>query len=804
MAFPTIQTTATTNGTTATAAPVVNLPATIQNKDLLVVLIRVAVAGAIGWPTGWTELFDVSDDAADDQIALAWRRADGTEGSTITLSSGNGKFAALAYRIRDADDPQVSTRVTGASTTPDPPSFSPSGGSNNYLWLWLGGWEGEQTSPPASTPTNYTNALGASSGTAGVIATNCRVASARRENAVATENPPSWTVSASDDWTACVIAIPPKHWSLPSVGSLAASGVAGLMGLALNTVAGAVVAVGLVAAVIPGNVTLLTPSAGEIFLGLDEGASASRTPLVGTLSLAADAPTLRQDVRVTPNVGTLALISDAPSIVQATGSTPLVGTATFTFVAPSLLVDNIRGPPVGSLTLTGFAPTLQASGDTAITPAVGALALTGIESSSVRGTPLTPSVGNLFFGLEFRPFSGTLALASTAPRLDLQIAPPAGTLTTSGAAFSLDLGVPTPVATHSFTGFSPTIETGTAGTITPSVGSLSATGAVTTIHEGRLSEPLAGASSLSGIAPTVTLPTVVLRTPDAGALVITGAVPALSIGTVIGPNTDIQAQTGELFFGLGDITKTPTAGSLALTGVAGVADRIGSPSITPPVVALMATGQAASLTDILNTSIVPNSGQLKLDRNPTPGNGILILQGFAPTLAHGIAPVAGSLSLAGNAGRNDRGIVPSIGSLTLTGVAPTITLIGGLEVTPSAGNLVLTGERGPEDKRIQPAGVGLSLIGAAPDRDQILVTQAGALDFIGVQAQITGVISLAPRTGLVTTIGNASQVTAITSTLRTTITGSLDILGARPNSAKTITPETGRLGDILSGIIIND
>jgi len=213
-AFPTVAGFNTTNGTTATTAPVVNLPTSISAGQTLIALIRVAVGGAIGWPAGWTEMVDVSTDAADDQIAAAWRKADGTEGTTITLSSGNGKFAALTWRITGATDPTVTAPDfnsfnTGTSTTPDPGNSTPPGGAQDYLWLWIGGWEGEQTSPPASNPTNYGSPIGANSGTSGVTSTNCRVASAHRQLNAATEDAPSWTISASDDWSATVIAVYP-------------------------------------------------------------------------------------------------------------------------------------------------------------------------------------------------------------------------------------------------------------------------------------------------------------------------------------------------------------------------------------------------------------------------------------------------------------------------------------------------------------------------------------------------------------------------------------------------------------------
>jgi len=219
MAFPSVASTATTSGTTATTSAVVNLPASITAGQSLLVLIRSSAGGATTFPAGWTKIVDDDSDASDgsDRTALAWRRADGTEGATITVTLGNsGRFAAIAWRITGARNPElsppeVSNVTTGVSTSPNPGSLTPTGGAQDYLWFWMGGWEGIQTSPPASNPVNYSSdILGADSGTIGGIVGNVRVASATRQLNATTEDPGSWTISSSDDWTAVTVAIYPE------------------------------------------------------------------------------------------------------------------------------------------------------------------------------------------------------------------------------------------------------------------------------------------------------------------------------------------------------------------------------------------------------------------------------------------------------------------------------------------------------------------------------------------------------------------------------------------------------------------
>jgi hypothetical protein len=211
MAFPTVRSTAVTNGTAATSTPTINLPATVSAGDILIVLIRQDNEEGYTWPAGWTALDPLPDtsDGSDDQTSCRWKTATGSEGgTTIQLSrTQSNKFAALSYAIAGANHIEAGGLTVGASTAPNALTFAPSGGTQDYLWLNMGAWEGEQTSPPAATPTNYSNVIGANSGTAGAVTTNCRVASCRRTTTAASEDASAWTISASDNWTAFTIAL---------------------------------------------------------------------------------------------------------------------------------------------------------------------------------------------------------------------------------------------------------------------------------------------------------------------------------------------------------------------------------------------------------------------------------------------------------------------------------------------------------------------------------------------------------------------------------------------------------------------
>jgi hypothetical protein len=205
MAFPSVRSSVVTAGSTAALNPVVNLPATISAGDTLLVAIRSTGLATYTWPVGWTELFQSSADASDD----AW-----SVGGTVTIDTNvTERFAALAWAIQDAADPTVtpptvSSIISASTLTPNPPSLD-TGASKDYLWFSIASSEGENTF--SSYSTNYTlGQLNTSSGSAGAVANNCRIAGSARQLATQTEDPGviTWTGTA-DDTMSVTIAIHP-------------------------------------------------------------------------------------------------------------------------------------------------------------------------------------------------------------------------------------------------------------------------------------------------------------------------------------------------------------------------------------------------------------------------------------------------------------------------------------------------------------------------------------------------------------------------------------------------------------------
>lgn len=212
-----------TPGNTAGTQHSVPLPASVPAGAFLAIFGRIGQAGTISIsdvPSGatWNIVTDESD-ASPDVSFVAYRTtlAAGTEGgSSITFSHANAKMCAVSVAFTGTGDPangppfDASPAAVGTTNAPNPPSYTPAAGLQDYLWLAFGTWAGEQTDPPGTIPAGYTRISSDNTGTAGAVATNCRVDLLRKTNRATVEDPGTWTISvAASGWTAWTIAIEP-------------------------------------------------------------------------------------------------------------------------------------------------------------------------------------------------------------------------------------------------------------------------------------------------------------------------------------------------------------------------------------------------------------------------------------------------------------------------------------------------------------------------------------------------------------------------------------------------------------------
>ncbi len=226
MAFPQVEATNTSSEDGLTVSHTVSLPTGIQvGETLLVFFVREGFTEGISWPAGWNSIIDKNTNNVA-MLGIAWRKATGGEGATITVTTGasNARSAHASYRISGATDPTVtapeaSTGVIGANAIPDPDSLTAGGGSDEYLWIAVEGNDG----PRAVTvyPTNYDSNQLTKIATGGV-----GIGVASDEVETDTQDPGTFTIDAADQWAACTVAVYP---ALVVVGTKSANMAAKMM-----------------------------------------------------------------------------------------------------------------------------------------------------------------------------------------------------------------------------------------------------------------------------------------------------------------------------------------------------------------------------------------------------------------------------------------------------------------------------------------------------------------------------------------------------------------------------------------------
>ncbi|HUX48691.1 MAG TPA: hypothetical protein VMV76_05970, partial [Dehalococcoidia bacterium] len=189
----------------------VDMPATVDAGDLLIVLFTNDGSETVTTPAGWTEL---ASDANGVHVRLSvyYKIAAGTEGGTTVnfVTSAAEEAAAQVYRITDwhgTTPPEISTAATGSDAAPDPASLDPVGWDvADTLWLAAAGQNRGDQSGTTAYPASYTDGIStlSSSGPSG-----CRTHSARRVLAAASEDPGAFTIPVPAEWVAFTIAVRP-------------------------------------------------------------------------------------------------------------------------------------------------------------------------------------------------------------------------------------------------------------------------------------------------------------------------------------------------------------------------------------------------------------------------------------------------------------------------------------------------------------------------------------------------------------------------------------------------------------------
>lgn len=211
--FPAVESVTASSFPIHTNSHAVAMPAQVNAGDLLLCIFTNHAWATVTPPPGWTSIGTTVNGTVVRTSRLA-KRADGTEGGTTVDFRTSIMETAVAhvYQITGWFDDGVladaiaDAAVTGTGLAPDPPALDPAAWDvANTLWIIAYG--AENLGRTSGYPTGYT---GGRYDESGGIAGRSSMASARRENAVAVEDPGPFQNDADQAWVAATIAIRPR------------------------------------------------------------------------------------------------------------------------------------------------------------------------------------------------------------------------------------------------------------------------------------------------------------------------------------------------------------------------------------------------------------------------------------------------------------------------------------------------------------------------------------------------------------------------------------------------------------------
>jgi hypothetical protein len=213
--FPTIAARSSARTTASdTTSHAITLPSGIAAGDRLLVVFSVDGNPTVSVNTGvsgsnWQKLGQDSNTTVVTG-AIFWKIAEGGDALTLTTSVAE-QSSHMALRLTNAAAITGSS-ANGSSTNSNPPSHTPSGGSNDYLWLATR--SGDSTTVATVAPANFSNLQTL----AGVGTSSASTNTAERLFTGSVLDPGTFT-SATEQWVSWTIAVAPA--APPVSGDLA-------------------------------------------------------------------------------------------------------------------------------------------------------------------------------------------------------------------------------------------------------------------------------------------------------------------------------------------------------------------------------------------------------------------------------------------------------------------------------------------------------------------------------------------------------------------------------------------------------
>lgn len=137
------------------------LPPVVPGDVLIAVTCtKDAADDTVTWPAGWNELYDLTGGGGGTPMnsSCAWKKADGSEGRTMDLTVDANPTCGVVFTVNNIPDPDVTmfeyNEEIGFDDAPGAGSITPSGGSDNYLWVCVYAIE-EDYGEYGDFPTDY-------------------------------------------------------------------------------------------------------------------------------------------------------------------------------------------------------------------------------------------------------------------------------------------------------------------------------------------------------------------------------------------------------------------------------------------------------------------------------------------------------------------------------------------------------------------------------------------------------------------------------------------------------------------------
>lgn len=207
--YPVVEATSTYHADSELDSHPVTLPTGITAGDLLLLFLTLPrMAGSnIDLPSGWSSLYadNYATGSSYTKVRGIYKTASGSEGGTVTVATpGLARFASVGLRISGwQGTPEAGTAAKAASANPNPPSLSPSWGSDKTLWLAVA--HSSAADAVSSYPSSYTDGLTIYTGVFNEY--HARATAARRELEASSDDPGTFTLAQSVDWVANTVAV---------------------------------------------------------------------------------------------------------------------------------------------------------------------------------------------------------------------------------------------------------------------------------------------------------------------------------------------------------------------------------------------------------------------------------------------------------------------------------------------------------------------------------------------------------------------------------------------------------------------